>query len=95
MCRRGTFLYFLESSAHTVLLGETHKYTRLLWISLTVLIGGNLLFWVGGKPRRKMHRWPKAPLPDSEALIVWPSELQAASSAKTLTFSSATKNTAA
>jgi hypothetical protein len=62
MCRRGTFLYFLESSAHTVLLGETHKYTRLLWISLTVLIGGNLLFWVGGKTSTQ-----NAPLAQSPA----------------------------
>ena len=45
----GAVLYFLESSAHTALLGESHKYTKLLWISLTVLIGGNFLFWVGGK----------------------------------------------
>lgn len=45
----GALLYFLESSAHTVLLGEAHKYTKLLWISLTVLIGGCVLFWLGGK----------------------------------------------
>jgi len=42
-------LYFLESSAHTALLGDTHKYTKLLWLSVSVLIGGCLFFWVGGK----------------------------------------------
>ena len=45
----GALLYFTESSAYSMLLGDAHKYTKLLWISLTVLIGGCLLFWVGGK----------------------------------------------
>jgi len=45
----GALLYFLESSAYTSWLGEAHKYTKLLWISLFLLIGGCLLFWVGGK----------------------------------------------
>lgn len=36
----GAVLYFLESSSHTALLGEVHKYTKLLWISVVVLIGG-------------------------------------------------------
>ena len=45
----GALLYFTESSAYTMLLGETHKYTKLLWISFTVLLGGCLLFWIGGK----------------------------------------------
>jgi Na+/proline symporter len=45
----GAVLYFLESSAHTALLGDAHKYTKLLWISLSVLIGGCSFFWVGGK----------------------------------------------
>ena len=45
----GALLYFTESSAYTMLLGDAHKYTKLLWISLSVLIGGCLLFWVGGK----------------------------------------------
>ncbi|MFT5400343.1 MAG: hypothetical protein ACI8XW_003149, partial [Gammaproteobacteria bacterium] len=26
-----------------------HKYTKLLWISMSVLSSGCLLFWVGGK----------------------------------------------
>jgi Na+/proline symporter len=45
----GAVLYFLESSAHTAWLGESHKYTKLLWISLAVMLGGCLLFWLGGK----------------------------------------------
>lgn len=40
-------LYFLESSGHTQWLGELHKYTKLLFISATVLGLGCLLFWVG------------------------------------------------
>jgi Na+/proline symporter len=42
-------LYFTESSGYSMVLGDAHKYTKLLGISLTVLIGGCLLFWVGGK----------------------------------------------
>lgn len=45
----GALLYFTESSGYSMILGDAHKYTKLLWISLTVLIGGCLLFWVGGK----------------------------------------------
>jgi len=45
----GALLYFTESSGYSMMLGETHKYTKLLGISFTVLIGGCLLFWVGGK----------------------------------------------
>lgn len=45
----GALLYFTESSAYSMLLGDAHKYTKLLWISLTVLVGGCLLFWAGGK----------------------------------------------
>jgi len=46
-------LYFSESSAYIQWLGDYHKYTRLLFLSLTVLIGGCLLFWVGAKTARK------------------------------------------
>lgn len=45
----GAILYFLESSAYTSWLGEAHKYTKLLWISLTIMIGGCSLFWIGEK----------------------------------------------
>ena len=47
MALAGAALYFTESSGHTHLLGESHKYTKLLWISLSVLAGGCLLFWAG------------------------------------------------
>ncbi len=43
----GAVLYFLESSAYTQLLGEAHKYTKLLWICLVVLLSGCLAFWTG------------------------------------------------
>ena len=42
-------LYFTESSGYSMLLGDAHKYTKLLWISLAVLVSGCFLFWVGGK----------------------------------------------
>jgi Na+/proline symporter len=42
-------LYFTESSGYSAILGESHKYTKLLFLSLGVLIGGCLVFWVGGK----------------------------------------------
>ena len=58
----GATLYFLESSAHTMLLGESHKYTKLLWISLSVLIGGCLLFWVGGKTQAQDNRLAENPV---------------------------------
>ncbi|MFT6915940.1 MAG: Na+/proline symporter [Motiliproteus sp.] len=44
----GALLYFLESSGYSALLGGSHKYTKLLWISLTILSGGCLAFWIGG-----------------------------------------------
>lgn len=43
----GAMLYFLESSGYTQWLGEMHKYTKLLFISATLLGLGCLLFWVG------------------------------------------------
>ena len=42
-------LYFTESSGYSAMLGEAHKYTKLLFLSLGVLIGGCLVFWIGGK----------------------------------------------
>ncbi len=44
----GAVHYFTESSGHSAMLGDIHKYTKLLWICLTILIGGNLMFWFGG-----------------------------------------------
>ncbi|UZE96263.1 sodium:solute symporter family transporter [Alkalimarinus alittae] len=43
----GALLYFMESSGHSQWLGEAHKYTKLLWICLTVLGGGIMLFFIG------------------------------------------------
>lgn len=45
----GAILYFLESSGHSLWLGEAHKYTKLLWISLFVMGTGCLMFWLGSK----------------------------------------------
>ena len=45
-------LYFTESSGYSAILGESHKYTKLLFLSLGVLIGGCLAFWIGGKTSR-------------------------------------------
>ena len=47
----GAALYFFESSGHSAWLGDAHKYTKLLWISVTVLVGGCLAFWLGAKLR--------------------------------------------
>ncbi|SIS97255.1 hypothetical protein [Neptunomonas antarctica] len=43
----GAILYFTESAGHTQLLGEYHKYTKLLFISSAIMIFGCLLFWLG------------------------------------------------
>jgi Na+/proline symporter len=43
----GATLYFTESSGHSHWLGEAHKYTKLLWITVTVLISGCLIFAAG------------------------------------------------
>ena len=45
----GAALYFTESAGHTQWLGDIHKYTKLLYISLTVLCSGCFLFWVGSR----------------------------------------------
>ncbi len=45
----GALLYFTESSGYSMMLGDTHKYTKLLWISITVLCTGFLSFWIGSK----------------------------------------------
>ncbi|MBX2826257.1 MAG: sodium:proline symporter, partial [Gammaproteobacteria bacterium] len=43
----GAALYFLESSGHSAWLGDAHKYTKLLWICLSVLFIGCATFWLG------------------------------------------------
>ncbi len=45
----GAMLYFFESSGYSLWLGDAHKYTKLLWISGTVLGGGCVAFWIGGR----------------------------------------------
>ncbi|WP_342748390.1 hypothetical protein [Solemya velesiana gill symbiont] len=45
----GAALYFTESAGHTQWLGDIHKYTKLLYISITVMGVGCLFFWVGEK----------------------------------------------
>ncbi len=42
-------LYFVESSGHTQWLGDMHKYSKLLLISLAVLVAGCGLFWLGSR----------------------------------------------
>lgn len=51
----GAVLYFTESSAHTALLGESHKYTKLLWICITVLLGGCLMFLLGMASQKRIQ----------------------------------------
>ena len=51
----GAILYFLESSGHTHVLGEMHKYTKLLWICIVVLIGGCSLFALGNLSKRQTN----------------------------------------
>ena len=45
----GAGMYFLESSGYTQWLGDVHKYTKLLEISLALLIIGIFVFWFGLK----------------------------------------------
>ncbi len=42
-------LYFTESSGYSQLLGEAHKYTKLLWLTVAVMGLGCLGFWLGGR----------------------------------------------
>ena len=50
----GATLYFTESSSHSALLGDIHKYTKLLYICITVLGFGCLSFWLGGLLNRNV-----------------------------------------
>ncbi len=43
----GAALYYVESSGHTQWLGDAHKYTKLLYISLTVIGTGCSLYMLG------------------------------------------------
>ena len=51
----GALLYFTESSGYTFLLGDVHKYTKLLWICLVVMVGGCLLFLIGGAGQKQLQ----------------------------------------
>ncbi|WP_415899658.1 sodium:proline symporter [Neptuniibacter sp. QD48_11] len=51
----GALLYFTESSGYTAMLGEAHKYTKLLWICMVVMIGGCVLFLVGGASQKQLQ----------------------------------------
>jgi len=42
-------LYFTESSGYSSLLGDAHKYTKLLYLTVAVLGFGCLGFWIGGR----------------------------------------------
>ena len=44
-----SILYFTESSGYSHLLGDAHKYTKLLYLTLGTLGFGCLGFWIGGK----------------------------------------------
>lgn len=48
----GATLYFIESSGYSAWLGDTHKYTKLLWISVAVLVVGCWLFWLGDRVQK-------------------------------------------
>ncbi len=48
----GALLYFTESSGYSAMLGDIHKYTKLLYICIAVLGGGTLSFWLGGRLSR-------------------------------------------
>lgn len=43
----GASLYFLESSGYTEWLGDMHKYTKLLVISIAILVAGCASFFIG------------------------------------------------
>ena len=51
----GAGLYFFESSGYTQWLGDAHKYTKRLEISLFILVAGNLIFWLGLKTKNQIQ----------------------------------------
>ncbi|MCG7990966.1 MAG: hypothetical protein JAY98_05420 [Candidatus Thiodiazotropha lotti] len=54
----GAVLYFMESTGYTMWLGESHKYTKLLYISLSVLTLGCLMFWLGRRQSNSYRAMP-------------------------------------
>lgn len=49
----GAILYFTESGKMTDWLGDAHKYTKLLWICLVILIVSSLAFALGSLMNKK------------------------------------------
>ena len=56
----GAALYFTESSGHSALLGDLHKYTKLLYICMSILVFGCLSYWLGGLTNRPANSRVKA-----------------------------------
>ena len=56
----GAALYFTESSGHSALLGDLHKYTKLLYICISILVLGCLSYWLGGLFNRSANSRVKA-----------------------------------
>jgi Na+/proline symporter len=56
----GAALYFSESSGHSALLGDLHKYTKLLYICISILVLGCLSYWLGGLFNRSANSRVKA-----------------------------------
>ncbi|MDG5467524.1 sodium:proline symporter [Deltaproteobacteria bacterium IMCC39524] len=56
----GAALYFTESSGHSALLGDLHKYTKLLYICISILVLGCLSYWLGGLINRAANCRVKA-----------------------------------
>ena len=56
----GAALYFTESSGHSALLGDLHKYTKLLYICMSILVLGCLSYWLGGLINRSASSRVKA-----------------------------------
>ncbi|MFC1779203.1 sodium:proline symporter [Thermodesulfobacteriota bacterium] len=56
----GAALYFTESSGHSALLGDLHKYTKLLYICMSILVFGCLSYWLGGLINRPANSRVKA-----------------------------------
>ena len=55
----GAGLYFTESSAYSSLLGESHKYNKLLYITMAVLISNMALFYLGTFLSRLLSTKPR------------------------------------
>jgi Na+/proline symporter len=56
----GAALYFTESSGHSALLGDIHKYTKLLYFCISILVLGCLSYWLGGLFNRSANSRVKA-----------------------------------